>query len=71
MGPPDVFEVDKGSGYVSREMKAALEASAVRVEDAPIENPGRMGTVELYHAPLRSDYSKILESLDQSTTDAD
>lgn len=39
MGPPDHLAVDQGSAYVSREMKAALKSSGVKIEEDPIENP--------------------------------
>lgn len=71
LGPPDFLAVDQGSAYVSREMKMAMDASGIRVEEAPVENPGTMGIVERYHAPLRSAYTKIRDTLDKSTTDAE
>lgn len=45
MGPPDFLAVDQGSAYASREFKSTLEASGVRIEEAPIDNPGTMGIV--------------------------
>lgn len=71
LGPPDHLVVDQGSAYVSREMKAAVEASGIQLKEAPIENPGTMGIVERYHAPLRAAFEKIRASMDRETTDSE
>ena len=71
IGPPDHLSVDQGSNYISREMRANLEAAGVTLHEAPVENPGTIGVVERYHAPLRAAYFKIRADLDRSNTDAE
>ena len=68
MGPPDYLYVDQGSSYISKEMRANAEAAGIELKEAPIENPGSIGTVERYHAPLRRAYNKIRQSLDKGNT---
>lgn len=36
MGPPDAFYVEQGSAYVSREVKSAITASGITIDEAPI-----------------------------------
>lgn len=69
MGPPDFLAVDQGKAYVSVEMKSTVNACGVRLEEAPIENPGSIGVVERYHAPLRTGYTKIRSSLYRTIND--
>lgn len=66
MGPPDFLSIDQGSGYVSKEFRSKAEAAGIRLSEAPIENPGSIGIVERYHAPLRRAYQKIWKSLDRA-----
>ena len=68
MGPPDFLAVDQGSGYVSKEMKENVSAQGITLEEAPIETPGAIGVVERYHAPLRSAYTKIRQTLSKGDT---
>lgn len=35
----------------------------------PIENPGTIGVVERYHAPVRADYNTILEYIVRTATE--
>lgn len=53
LSPPDFLVVDQGTVYNQEEMQDALEAHGVQLDEAPIETPGPIGTVERYHAPLR------------------
>lgn len=71
MGPPDHLMVDQGTAYTSKEMRENLESFGVALVEAPIENPGSIGIVERYHAPLRAAHKKIRASLDRSTSDAE
>ena len=63
MGPPDFLTVDQGTAYVSKEMKNNIAAAGIVLEEAPIENPGTIGVVERYHAPLKRAYLKIRATL--------
>lgn len=45
-GPSDHLSVDQGSSFISREMRANLESDGVTLHEAPIENPGSIGTFE-------------------------
>lgn len=67
IGPPDHLTVDQGSSYVSREIRAILEADGVTLQEAAIENLGAIGTVERYHAPLRAAFMKIRDELGLET----
>lgn len=69
LGPPDLITVDQGSSYVSKEMRSKCEASGIRLLEAPIENPGSIGMVERYHAPLRASFNKIKEDIGADITD--
>lgn len=69
VGPPDHLSVDQGTKYVSKEMRENLAAEGVTLHEAPVENPGTIGTVERYHAPLRSAYNKIRMELSKETSD--
>lgn len=72
LGPPDYLAVDQGSSYISSEFKTKAAAEGIVLKEAPIENPGSIGTVERYHAPLRASFTKIRESMDKSeASDAD
>ena len=69
MGPPNYLAIDQGSSYISKEMKSNAEAAGISMIEAPIENPGSIGIVERYHAPLRRAYHKIRKSLGRETSD--
>lgn len=69
MGPPDYLVVDQGSNYISSELKLNAEAEGVRIDEAPIEIPGAVGTVERYNAPLRSGYERIRAYAKDNTID--
>ena len=72
LGPPDYLSVDQGTAYISAEMKANLSASGITLNEAPIENPGSIGLVERYHAPLRCAFAKLRETLEKNiVNDAD
>lgn len=71
LGPPDHITVDQGSNYTSKEFRGCIESSGVKLEEAPIENPGSIGTVERYHAPLRAAFNKLRADLDSSISDTD
>ena len=71
MGPPDHMRVDQGSQFISKEFLDDCEAEGIMVLPAPVESPSTMSHVERYHAPLRSAYTKIRESLPRSESDAE
>lgn len=66
-GPPDFLIVDQGTAYISKETKDFMEEAGIILEEALIENPGSIGIVERYHAPLRSYFTKLIQSLPKST----
>lgn len=68
-GPPDYLVVDQGSAYVSAEMKATFEADGVKMRQAPIENPGTIGVVERYYAPLRRALNCVREEMGNEVGD--
>ena len=68
MGPPDFLAVDQGSAYISKETKSNMEAAGIILEEAPIENPGSIGVVERYHAPLKKAYLKLRQTLQKGDT---
>lgn len=55
----NLLDVDHGSAYTYEEMRSNVEAQDISLEVAPIETPGAIGTVERYHAPLRSAFGRI------------
>lgn len=59
MVPPEFLVLDQGSVYTSNGMKEDFEAFGAHPDEAPIETPGAIGTVERYHAPLRLAYKGI------------
>lgn len=69
LGPPDTIKVDQGSNYISRELRGELNANGIALEEAPIETPGAIGTVERYHAPLRLAFEKIRRDLGRDVAD--
>lgn len=70
-GPPDIFHVDQGSAYISKEMRSNMETYGVRIREAPIETPGSIGIVERYHGPLRAAFERIWDDMDGCLTEAD
>ena len=71
LGPPDHIPVDQGSNFVSRHFKGSASAEGMSIIEAPVKSPSTMTHVESYHAPLRSAYLKIKDSMSRTTTDAD
>lgn len=69
LGPADNLTVDQGASDISREMRSNLEVDGVTLHEAAIEHPGAIGTVERYHAPLRSSFLKLLSELERKTTE--
>lgn len=63
LGPPDYLGIDQGSNYVSEEFRSNAEAQGIIIDEAPIETPGAIGTVERYHAPLRAAHEKVSASI--------
>lgn len=59
MGPPDHLSIDQGSNYISKEFEDNATAAGITILKAPIENPGTIGLVERYHAPLRRAFDTI------------
>lgn len=63
-GTPDFLAVDQGSAYVSKAMRETLSAAGVTLEEAPIETPGWIGSVEGYYAQqLGSTYKELRDYL--------
>lgn len=69
IGPTDFLMVDQGSNYTSREFMGNLESSGIFLDEAPLEAPGAIGTVESYHEPLRGTYQKIVLDFGKDTSD--
>ncbi len=69
LGPPDFLQVDQGTNFISSEFGECAKAEGITVLKAPIESANTMSHVERYHAPLRSAYKKIRDSLPRSETD--
>lgn len=69
MGPPDFLMVDQGTNYTSQELRGNLDAHGITLQEAPIETPGAIGTVERYHAPLRAAYERIRAEVKTGMTD--
>lgn len=61
--------VEQGSYYISQELKGNLEAADINLVEAPIENPGTIGIVERYQAPLRAAYEILRADFDRKTSD--
>lgn len=47
-------------------MRSNKEEAGITLDEAPIKNPGSIGVVELYHAPLRCADEHLRKSLDKS-----
>lgn len=58
-GQPDYFLVDQASAYRCKGMRKLVAAIKVHMVEARIEFPGKIGTVERYHAPLRLAYERV------------
>ena len=71
LGPPDHLRVDQGSNFVSKHFRDSADAEGITLLEAPIECPSTMSHVERYHAPLRSAYNKLRDTLPRSETDID
>lgn len=52
-------------------MNTNCETFGVRIREAPIETPGSIVTVGIYHAPLRDAYERIRSYLYYQTSDAE
>lgn len=52
-------------------MPSNIEESSVTLHGAPMKTPGSIATVEQYHSPLHSAYTRIRNDLGQDTTEAD
>lgn len=61
--------MDQVMNYISKELRAEHEAPGVILKEAPIENPGTVGTVERSQAPLRSTNTKIRAEAERKRTD--
>lgn len=48
-----------------------LETAGVRLSEAPVENPGKIGVVKGYHAPPHAAYNKIKANMPPDTRDAE
>lgn len=69
IGPPGFFSVDPGTSYISREMRDNLESEGFRLLQDPVDNPGKIGVLKRYHAPLRAAFTKIRKDLYQKISD--
>lgn len=65
MGPPGHLAIDQGSNYISKEFRDNATAAGISIMEAPIENPGTIGVVERYHAPLRRAYNTIRQTFER------
>lgn len=65
LGASDYLAVDQGSAFVSKskETNMNMVEEGIILEEAPIDNPGFIVIVERYHAPLRSNFDKLRQSL--------
>lgn len=70
-GPPVYLSIDQGSNYISREIRSNVEAHGIRMKEAPIETPTSIGTVEIYHDPLRTAYMKLRSHFYRKTNHSD
>lgn len=68
IGPAGFLTVDEGSSYISLEMRHNLEAEGIGLIQAPIDNPGNLGIVERYPAPLRAAFPKIRADIQPDLT---
>lgn len=59
MGPTNFLMVDRGSNYVSKELKGYIEANGITIDEVSIEAAGSIGTVERNHASLRATFQKV------------
>lgn len=72
MAPTEFLTVDQGSNHVSKDFREKTEAAGVTFEEAPIETPVSIGTVERYHALLRCSFDELRSTLDKGdSTDAE
>lgn len=69
LGPPDHLRIDQGSKFVSKHFRDSVDAEGIRLLEAPIECPSTMSNVERYHAPLRSAYYQIRETLPRTESE--
>lgn len=69
IGAPDDVLAEKGSSYVSPEMRSNLEATWVNLPEIAVENPGSTGSVERYVENLLAAFLKILAELGRGTSD--
>lgn len=58
VGPPDILSVNKGSSYVSLEIRHNVDAAGGTLFEGPIGNRGKISIVERYVAPLRAAYNE-------------
>lgn len=49
-------------------MKECLEAFSFSLDEALVETPGALGTVDRYHAPLRMAFERKLSDRDRQTS---
>lgn len=66
--PAYLLSVDQGSTYLRYDMRQNLEADGMNIIQAAIENPGKIGVVEGFHAPLRVAFMKIQADFDRTTS---
>lgn len=68
VGPPDFFSPDQCSSYISNEMRQNLEAARVRLNEAPVENSGKLALSNGISPALRAAYRKINAQIPQNIT---
>lgn len=59
---PYHLSVDQVSSYIIREMKSNNQADRVSLDEAAVENPGAIGTIERYHEPMRAAFVKVADA---------
>lgn len=57
--PPGTISIEQRTKFVSKEMHGNCQASGVKLKETPLESTGSIGTVERYHAPLRTAFEII------------
>lgn len=70
-GTWDNLVVDLGSVYFLREMSEYTEACGARLDDAPIDMPSTIRTVQSYHFLLKPAYERIRTEGDLDPSAAD
>lgn len=71
LGPPDYLSVDQGSAYTLKEFKGNVESHGITLREALIETPGAISVLDRYHAPIRSSFTKIRDTITKDDANDD